>query len=265
MKKLLVSGFMLAFLLIIVGCGDEEALTIPANFTISAAADEISVVLDWDPSPADEDVEGYYIHFNSVIVDSTANETYTHTDPQETGTYNVSAYTADDESELSVTQSTIPVVETGWELYEIGVAGEESGFGWDVTDGTGAIYSMADETLAGSIDLYFTDWAAGYGGDYEISSPDRAPSDPGAQNLAGTTGWRLTGFALLAANFDDVTVLPTTGYFDYEDVAINAAYGVYTEDGHYGLVEVQSVSQATGLVQIRTAFQTLAGLAILEH
>ncbi len=264
MKKLLALSLSLAFLLIIVGCGEDVVVSAPGNFVISAAADEISVVLDWDPNPSDEEVDGYIIYFNSVAVDTTENETYTHTDPQESGDYYVTAYKGEDESDPSTTQTTIPVIDDNVELAEIGATGE-SGYGWNTTSGQGTEYSMADATYAGSIDLYFTDFATGYAGTYNIASPDLVLSDPGASWLAGTSGWRLTGFDPLPDDFDDVTVVPLSGYVNYEEIVGNTTYAVYTEDGHYGLVEVQSWSTTTGMVQLRTAFQTVPGLAILEH
>ncbi len=264
MKKILALSILAAFLLI-TGCGEEEALTAPENFTISAANDEISVVLDWDANPSGEEVDGYYIYFNDDIIDSTTNATYTHDDPMETGIYYVTAYRGEDESESSDEMSTVPVIDAGSELAEIGVPDEESGYGWSTSTGQGTKYSMADATYAGSIDFYFTDWAVGYSGMYEIDSPSRVTLDPGAVHLQGTTGWRITGFNELTEGFDDVTVLPTTGYDTFIVLGTNITYGVYTADGHYGMVEVQSWSTTTGMVQIRTAFQTVEGLAILEH
>ncbi len=264
MKKLLALSILAAFLLI-TGCGEEAALTAPTNFTIAADNDEISVVLSWTENPSDEEVEGYYVFFNDAILDSTTNDTYTHTDPQESGIYYVRAYRGDEESEDSDEQSTEPVVSTGVQLYEIGVPDEESGYGWNNTTGQGAIYSMENADHADAIDLYFTDFAAQYAGPYNIASPDEVLGDAGAAWLHGTTGWRESGFAELTDDFDDVTVLPTTGYFNFEEIAVNATYGVYTEDEHYAMVEIQSVNTATGLVQVRVAFQTVEGLAILEH
>jgi hypothetical protein len=264
MKKLLALSISLAFLLIIVGCGEDVVISAPGNFVISAAADEISVVLDWDPNPSDEEVDGYIIYFNSVAADTTENETYTHTDPMETGDYYVTAYKGEDESDPSTTQTTTPVVATGVALDELNGA-NESGYGWNTTTGQGAIYSMIDDTHAAVIDFYFTDWAAGFAGAYGLYSPDLAPTDPGAPaGIVGTSGWKLTGFIGLADNFDDVTTLPLTGYLDREDnVAENMTYGIYTEDGNYAMVEVQSINTGTGTVQVRTAFQVVPGLAIL--
>jgi len=155
-----------------------------------------------------------------------------------------------------------PVDDTGIQLAEIGVSGEDSGYGWNTNTGQGATYSMADESNAGSIDFYFTDWATGYTGTYEIESPSRVINDPGSS--LGPAAWRTTGFIALTDNFDDVTTLPTTGYIDFLQITINTTYGVYTEDGHYAMVEVQNIDQANGHVDIRVAFQTVPGLAILE-
>jgi len=99
MRKIAALSIVAAFLLFITSCGEEAVISAPSNFTLTAATDEISVVLDWDPNPSDEEVDGYYIYFNSALLDSTTNETYTHTDPQESGDYYVTAYAGEDESD----------------------------------------------------------------------------------------------------------------------------------------------------------------------
>ena len=154
MKKLLALSVVSLFLLVLVGCEGEVTLTAPANFTISAASDEVSVVLDWDPNPSDEEVDGYIIYFNNAAAGTTTNDTYTHTDPQVTGTYYVTAYQGDTESDPSTTQSTEPEIDEHVEIAEIGVAGQESGYGWNTTSGQGTEYSMADASNASSIDLW---------------------------------------------------------------------------------------------------------------
>ncbi len=263
MKKVAALLITTAFLLLFTSCGEEAAISVPGNFTLTAAADEISVVLDWDPNPSEEEVDGYYIYFDGAVLDSTTNETYTHTDPQASGDYYVTAYAGEDESDPSTTLTTIPTVNTNVQIAEIGVPGEDSGFGWNISTGQGASYSMADASNAGSIDFYFTDWATGYGGTYEVDSPSRVPTDPGASHLVGTTGWKVTGFQALTVGFDNVTTLPTTNYVDFLQITINTTYGVYTEDGHYAMIEVQNIDQSTGHVDFRVAFQTVPGLAIL--
>ena len=266
MKKLLALSILAAFLLI-TGCGEEAALTAPENFTISASTNGLSVVLEWSENPSDEEVDGYYIYFNDALADSTENTTYTHEDPQVTGIYYVTAYRGEDESEASAELSTVPVVDDGTQLAEIGAQGEESGYGWSRTSGQGIKYSMADASNAGSIDLYFTNFAVGYGiVPYYIASPDEVLNDDGAAWLHGTTGWMTTGFsAALSDPFDDVTVVPLTGYDNYQEVTQGATYAVYTDDGHYAIVEVESYSTTTGNIQIRSAVQLIPDLRILEH
>lgn len=262
MKKLLGLTLAFAALLIMVGCDGEIALVAPGNFTIAAATNEVDVVLDWDA--VTEEVDGYYLYFNTAAIGTLTTAGYTHVDPQETGTYYVTAYLDEDESDPSTTESTAPIINTNVELCEIGGT-IESGYGWNTTSGQGTKYSMADATYAGEIDLYFTDFLIGYAGTYNISSPDETQNDAGAAWLHGTSGWRQSGFLEITEAFDDVTVLPTTGYTNYEEIVGNTTYAVYTADKHYGMVEVQSWSTTTGLVQVRTAFQTVPELAILEH
>jgi len=262
MKKLLALSLTMAVLIAIVGCGDDVTLVAPGNFTISAGINELDVVLDWDE--VTEEIDGYIIYFNGAAADTVTTAGYTHLDPQVSGEYYVTAYSGEDESDPSATASTVPVIDDNVELAEIGASGE-SGYGWNTTSGQGTEYSMNDATYATSIDLYFTDFAIGYAGAYNIASPHLVLTDDGAVWLHGTSGWRTTGFLQLAEDFDVVTVVPTTGYFTYEEIAGNTTYAAYTDDGHYALVEVQAWSTSTGLVQVRTAFQPVPGLAILEY
>jgi hypothetical protein len=262
MKKLLGLTLASLLLMVLVGCEGEVTLVAPENFTIAAGTNELDVVLDWDE--VDEEIDGYIIYFNSAAAGTTTTAGFTHADPEESGTYYVTAYSGEDESDPSTSESTEPVVNTNIELYEIGGSGE-SGYGWSTTSGQGAIFSMADASNAAEIDLYFTDFATGYAGTYNIASPAETQNDAGAAWLHGTSGWRVSGFVELTENFDDVTTVPTTGYSNFEPVAQDFTYAVYTEDGHYAIVEVQSINTSTGLVQVRTAFQTVPNLAILDN
>jgi hypothetical protein len=264
MKKLLIAPLVLCFGLLFVNCESEVTLTAPANFALTANTDGISVDLDWDASPTSEEVDGYYIYFNDVLLDSSTTNAYTHTDPQESGDYYVTAYQGETESEASTELTTVPVLTATTSLGEINAA-TESGFGWNLTSGQGSTFSMADETNAGDIDLYFTDWQAGYAGTYDIQNPADVVTDPGAGWLVGTTGWKVSGFIELTPVFDSVTTVPTTGYSSYLTVTEGFAYAVYTEDGHYGMVEVIDIDVANGTISVRGAFQTVADLAILQH
>lgn len=266
MKKLLTLSILAAFL-IITGCGEEVSLTAPTDFTIAAANDEVSVVLSWTANPSDEEVDGYYIYFNDAIVDSTENTTYTHDDPQESGYYYVTAYRGDEESEDSDELSTIPEVVDNITLAEINATGN-SGLGWDRGDGSPTTYSMQDATNADDIDFYFSDWEAGFDGpDYFFISPDLVETDPGVTwPMSGT--WKTTGFTTaLTDAFEDVTVLPASGYDNSQEVTtLNATYGVWiADDDYYGMVEVKSINSNTGQFEVRVAFQTVPGLRILEH
>ena len=264
MKRLLALSTALALLLVLVGCDGEVTLSAPENFTITAAASEIDVVLDWDE--VTDEIDGYYVYFNSAAIGTVTTAGYTHMDPQETGSYYVTAYLGEDESDPSTSASTAPVIADNIILAEINAAGS-SGLGWDRDDGTATTYSMADATNAAFIDLYFSDWAGGYAGpDYNFISPDLVETDPGVTwPMSGT--WNQSGFtAALAEAFDDVILLPSSGYTNSQIAdQTNAAYGVYTTDGYFGMVEVKSINTGTGEIEVRVAFQPVMGLRILEH
>ncbi|UCC12340.1 MAG: hypothetical protein JSW02_02050 [candidate division WOR-3 bacterium] len=263
MRKLLALSLTLAVLIAIVGCGDEVALVAPGNFTISAGVNELDVVLDWDE--VTEEIDGYIIYFNDVAADTVTTAGYTHLDPQVSGVYYVTAYSGEDESDPSATATTVPEVVDDITVYEINGSGS-SGFGWDRTDGSATAYSMADATNAAFIDFYFSDWAAGFAGDYSFISPDLVETDPGVTwPMSGT--WNSSAFTdVLPEQFADVIVVPETGYFTSMEVtATNATYAVYTDDGYYGMVEVKSMNTGDGTLSLRVAFQMVPGLRILEH
>jgi len=264
MKKLLGITLASLLLMVLIGCDGTVTLVAPENFTIAAATNEVDVVLDWDE--VTEEIDGYIVYFNSAAADTVTTAGYTHVDPQETGTYYVTAYSGEDESDPTTTQSTEPVIADNITLAEINAAGN-SGLGWDRTDADATTYSMADATNAAFIDFYFSDWAAGFAGpDYSFISPDLVETDPGVTwSMSGT--WNSSSFTdALTDGFDDVTVVPATGYFNTQQItATNAAYAVATGDGYYGLVEVKSVNTGTGEVEVRVAFQPVMGLRILEH
>ena len=83
--------------------------------------------------------------------------------------------------------------------------------------------------------------------------------------MSGT--WNATSFTeALTDDFDDVIVVPASGYYTTQEVtATNATYAVATGDGYYGMCEVKSVNTGTGEVEVRVAFQPVMGLRILEH
>ena len=264
MKKLLGLTLAFAALLVIVGCDGEVTLSAPENFTLAAATSEIDVVLDWDE--VTDEIDGYYVYFNTAAVGTVTTAGYTHMDPQETGSYYVTAYLDVDESDPSTTESTAPYIADNITLAEINATGN-SGLGWDRTDGSATTYTMADATNAAFIDFYFSDWVAGFAGpDYQFISPDLVETDPGVTwGMSGT--WNITGFTIaLTDPFDDVVLLPGSGYTSSQIVdQTNAAYGVYTSGGYFGMVEVKSINLATGEIEVRVAFQTVSGLRILEH
>lgn len=260
-KYLFWVGLGVSLVVFLTGCPEGIGPETPTNLAIQSAEDGASVKLTWD---AVEDVDGYIIYFNDTVLDTTKNTEYTHSNPEATGEYAVSSYIGDEESDKSASVSDKPKITPTVQVYEIGVPNQNSGFGWSTLTGEGTTYSMADASHAGEIDLYFTNWAVGYAGNYDIASPSEVLNDAGASWLAGTSGWRTTGIVELTEKFDDVKTLPSSGYDNYQtNIVQGGAYGVFTQDGYYGMVEIKSVSPTNGLVEIRTAFQKVKGLRVI--
>ena len=264
MKKIL-SIIALITVMIFIGCVPPSVDKV-TNLKIEAANDGAAVKLTWD---AIENADEYNVYFNGTLLATVENTEYTHSFDNDadakTGEYRVSAVIGGTEGEQSDAVDDIPVITDNVQLYEIGGTGS-SGFGWNVNTGAAASFSMADASNASSIDLYFTNWTTGYAGTYDIASPHLVDQDEGASWLHGTTGWRTTGIAEITELFDDATILPSTGYNNYvENVTQGNSYGVYTQDGYYGLIEVKSISEANGTIDTRSAFQKVKGLRILAH
>jgi len=264
MKKILALSIVSLFLLILVGCGDDIAVSAPENFTIAAATNEVDVILDWDENT--DEIDGYYVYFKTAVIGTVTTAGYTHVDPQETGDYYVTAYLGEDESDPSSTATTTPVIADNITLAEINAAGN-SGLGWSRTDGSATTYTMEDASNASFIDFYFSDWATGsQGPDYQFISPTLVETDPGVTwTMSGT--WNLTAFTIaLTDDFNDIVLLPSSGYSNSQLVdTYMATYGVYTTDGYFAMVEVKSANTGTGEIEIRVAFQPVQGLRILEH
>jgi hypothetical protein len=263
-KFLLIPSLLITSCLLLLSCEEIVILlTEPENLMIETYTDSVSIKLSWDPVV---DASGYRVYFNDGLLATVSDEEYVHLKPMETGDYYVTAYRGATETEPSNTVTDVPVV-TEDTLAEIEAKGN-SGFGWDRTTGNGTSYSMGDSAHAPNIDFYFTnfvdDYRGGpYSGDYYIASPDEVINDPGV-TWPIEDNWRQTGFTKLTPIFNNVDTLPPTGYDNYQDVTIDYTYGVYTWDGYYGMVEVESINTDSGSVEVKTAFQTVKGLRLIK-
>lgn len=256
---------------IFIGC-EEKTGGKPTSFTIEAASDT-TVKLTW-AVPTEGTPDKYVVYYkalgaaNFTKVTELGNTvfTYTHDPSGSTGKYYVAAKFGSTEYDADE-KSTIPINTSAKAVGELNSA-TLSGYGWDMTAGTGATYSMTTTANVTKVDFYVTNFAAGPGfaPPYNIASPDQGPSDAGGVVPAGS--WRVNGIS--NAITDPQIPLPKyisgTTYFNYTQVASYPTYlAVKTADGYYGLIKVDGLNTTNGTVQVESWFQLVKGLRLIKH
>ena len=275
MKKLYILGALLliaaAGITLFTGC-EEIAGGKPTSFTIEAASDT-TVKLTW-AVPTEGTPDKYVVYFKALSSASFTNVielgntvfTYTHDPSGSTGAYYVAAkfgsteYNADEKSTIPISTAAITVGELN--------SAELSGYGWDVSTGTGAKYSMTTTANVTKVDFYVTNFAAppGFATPYNIASPNEGPTDAGGVVPAGS--WRVNGISNSIT--DPQIPLPKyisgTTYFNFTQISSYPTYvAVKTTDGYYGLVKVDGLNTTTGTVQTSSWFQLIEGLRLIKH
>ncbi|MBS4015522.1 MAG: fibronectin type III domain-containing protein [Candidatus Latescibacteria bacterium] len=269
MKKLyLIPALLIAVGAVVLFTGCEDIIgDKPTNVILSAATDT-SVMITW-AAPATAP-DKYLIYFKGVgqasyaSVGEATTTTFTHNPGGATGKYFVAAKYGSDEYDSDV-KSTEPIATASTSLSELNATGN-SGYGWNRTSFAGTTYSMAEAANASAVDLYLTNFAAGFAATpYNIASPDMGPTDPGGVVPAGS--WRVN--AISDPITDPQLPLPkhtTTTYFNYIPLNAYPTYlAVYTADGYYGLIKIDGLNTGAGTVTIESRFQAVKGLRLIQH
>jgi hypothetical protein len=270
MKKVLGITLLIAagaFVVFMTGCGGELPGEV-RNLAAAASDEGASVTLSWSaPTDATGD-ETYTVYFDETLVEEeiTATE-YKHFEPGKAGEYKVTVVTGNDESD-GVKIDTYPIDVADLNVWELNGEGS-SGIGFNVAGDAVATYSMASDANKTNIDCYFSNWlgkSGGFGGDYDLYSPaENLEDDPGKPFTGEVSGWRTTGITdALGMTINEVDTLPATGYYTRTDGGTieGETYGIYTEDGYYGLIQVVSISTDNGAVDIKATFQPIQGLRL---
>lgn len=136
-----------------------------------------------------------------------------------------------------------------------------SGIGWDTASGDAAYFSMTDESNQDDIDCYFTDYVYGFDGIIHLASPSELVNDTGNTWL-DTAGWRTTLISGALGDFDTITVAPPVdgNYNSAAPVAVNQTYAIKTQDGYYGLIQIEGIDETLGEIYIKATFQPIKGL-----
>ncbi|TET24022.1 MAG: fibronectin type III domain-containing protein [Candidatus Stahlbacteria bacterium] len=265
MKKVLSLALLAAvgvFIVFMTGC-DGELPGEVRNLAAEAADEGASVKLTWtEPTDATGD-ETYSVYFDETLVEEEISVTeYKHFEPGKAGEYEVTVVSGNEESE-GVKIDTEPVTPTTHQVYELN--GElESGLGWNVSTGSAATYSMANDNSKTNIHCYFTDLEVGFAGDYNLAGAYVVETDPGNTWMPNTSGWDQTTVTdPLDESFDNVTIAPgANNYYNYSPATIGETYAIQTEDGHYGLVEVSGIDKTYGTVDVKVTFQPIQELRL---
>ena len=269
MKRLFALTIVSLFLLVLVGCDGEVTLSAPENITITATTDGLGVILDWDE--VTDEIDGYYVYFETAAIGTVTTAGYTDASPSGTGDYYVTAYLGEDESDPSTTVTTTPVHTATVTIYELEASGN-AGYGWDLAgDMTGSTYSMADAANDVLVDFYISNWVDDpLGGpwplNYRIETPTNGVSDPGGVVPAGN--WRTTWFSDPIT--DPQAPLPaysSTTYFDWTEIDVDPIYiAFYLDDeGYFGLTTFSGANATDGSIQVETWIQPVPELRLIEH
>lgn len=240
---------------------------VPRGVTLVAASDS-TVLLSWS-EPEQGTPDAYFVYFRRIgsegyvpVVELTATSCE-HYPEGMTGCYRVAALFGPDLYFADESLSTIPIATSEVALAELDAPGN-SGFGWDRMTGSGASYAMEEAGSASRVDLFVTDFEAGYDGPFSLASPSYGPSDPSGR--VPVAPWRLTRFTAELANeraplpaYDDRVYLP------FRQAGAGSVFGCYTDDGHYALVKVTSVNMLTGELRLVSWFQLVPGLRLLRR
>jgi len=274
MKKVLSLALLVAvgaFVVFMTGCDIEPPDGVVTGLKAEAVNDGLGIKVSWN---AFTDADDYTIYFNGTLLEEQVTVTYyEHITGCEPGSYVVTAFVGNDETDNSDALSTEPISVESKQVWELNGSGS-SGIGFDVDAEAVATYSMASDANKSAIDCYFTNWLVksdGFGGPYDLCSPASTEGEDPLQGDAGkpfaddVVGWRVTGITenALTGNIGDITELPATGYYSYsENVAGDATYGIYTEDGYYGMIQIVSISTDNGQVDIKVTFQPIMGFRL---
>jgi hypothetical protein len=271
MKRLLsivVVGSLAAAALVLMQC-DTITGGAPTGVTLTAATDS-TVMVSWT-APTEGTPDKYYVAFmetgtsSYVDFDTVTANSVEHDPGGKTGKYMVTAVFGSETYDAATMPSTAPIATAATTVSELNASGN-SGFGWDMTAGTGATYSMTVAGNAANVDFYITDFATGYAGPtYSIASPDLGPTDAGG--VVPTGSWRVNGFSnALTDENGPLPVHSATTYFNYTDLATDPILvGCYTADGYYALVKLSSYNTGAGTVSVQTWFQPIMGLRLIQH
>ncbi len=256
MKKLFLLLLAIPFALVMMGSNcDEPAEEIDAPNAatlVGDATNHLDLIISWSPSST-SDIDGYRVYFNSATTPlwSGTTTSFTHTNPT-LGSYDIVAYTGEDESDpLSFNTADYVFSATGAQIYQFLVSGQPSGYGWDLSNGTGSSKSFTSANAA-QIDLW-------YDSDETINSP----------HAYGSPFENVTGIYTSPTAYESIINAPSvTGvsYNSTQTIGDGFTYCLYIKKGlsygYYGKMEITDYNLANDIT-FRWKINTIAKWRVL--
>jgi len=244
----------------------------PHGLVLSAPTDS-TVKVTW-LAPAEGVPLRYNVSFKEVGTtnfDSLYDTTglgFVHYPGYRTGQYRVTAVYDTNRVVSTETPSTTPIMNDLRYIPELSAAGD-TGYWWNRTTGEAFLYTMDTLANVDSVDFYITDRKPGFAGpDYFVASPDSAPLDPGG-HVSPAGYWHDTWFSHLDSTATDDSILPRFIPTRYRPTSLLDSLprllACYTWDSHYALLDAQNVDTVRGEAYIRTWFQLIPNLRLMEH
>ena len=257
MRKIFLLLLVIPFVFVMMGsdCDDPiDPIDSPNAATlVGDASNNLDLVIAWSPSSTSE-IDGYRVYFDGAtdpLWEGTAN-TFTHTNPT-LGSYSIVTYKDSDESDpLSFNTEDYVYEASGAMIYRLDVPGQSSGYGWNLSNGTGASKSF-DSTIADEIDIWYDNdetinSSSAYGGDFE--------------NVTGIYTSPLTYENIDNAPFKDDVIYGVT-----QDIGSSYSYCLYIKKqmsyGYYGKMEITDWDTGTHKITFRWTIQTIAKWRVL--
>ncbi|HHS49524.1 MAG TPA: hypothetical protein ENN07_00185 [candidate division Zixibacteria bacterium] len=259
MKKLFILLLAIPLALVMMGsdCEDEpaDAIIPPGSATlVGSDANHLDLVITWNPSST-SDIDGYRVYFNSATTPlwQGAGNSFTHADPT-LGRYEIVAYKGNDESDpLIFNTSDYVYTASGSEIYRFDVAGQPSGYGWNISNGTGASYSFTTAN-ADYIDIWFDN-------DNTINSGD----------VYGGAFENITGIYTSPVVYGSIANAPSVNdvpYLNYQDIGSGFSYCLYVRKqlayGYYGKMEITNWDTSANKITFRWTINTIAKWRVLS-
>ena len=252
MNRLILFLCVIFALLLIIGCEEEptSAIDPPEALVLEGGSNGHDLMLNWSASTT-TDIEGYRVYYDGTQIWEGTETEYTHPNA-ELGEYEIVGYRDEEESD-PITHDTHDNIETGsGMIYAFYVSGEPSGYGWNLSTGSGSSYSFSTENAA-YIDFYYD------------NADDLTSADVYSGDFPNGT-W----FSVSSTAYNSLALAPTTSeasYYNYVTPTLNETYAVNIEkDGSYDTyakMQITAMDDTENSISFNWTLQTIDNWRVL--